>query len=57
MLIILNRYKVLFAILLMIILAAVVWLMISARSSKIPSKGVFVMNMTAEGGDSLCSML
>jgi hypothetical protein len=31
--------------------------MISARSSKVPSKGVFVMNMTDEGGDSLCSML
>ncbi|NMA33524.1 MAG: hypothetical protein GX940_03100 [Clostridiaceae bacterium] len=57
MLIILNRYKVLFAILLIIILAAVIWFMISARSSKVPSKGVFVMNMTDEGGDSLCSML
>ncbi|HOQ07765.1 MAG TPA: hypothetical protein PK127_08780 [Clostridiales bacterium] len=56
MLVILNRYKLLFAILFMLILAAVVWLLISARSSKIPSNGVFVMNMF-EGGDSLCSML
>ncbi|HOA55914.1 MAG: hypothetical protein WAP56_07230 [Acetivibrionales bacterium] len=45
MLIVLSRYKILFAILLIIILAAVIWLMISAKSSKIPSKGVFVMNM------------
>jgi len=43
MLIILNRYKVLFAILLMILIAAVIWLTLAARSSRIPSNGVFVV--------------
>ncbi|NLH97397.1 MAG: hypothetical protein GX477_08715 [Clostridiaceae bacterium] len=56
MLVILNRYKLLFAIVFMLILAAVIWFMISARSSRIPSNGVFVMKM-AEGGDSPCSRL
>ena len=45
MLIVLNRYRIILAILLLIILAAVIWLVVSARSSKIPSKGIFVTNM------------
>lgn len=56
MLAVINRYKVFFIILGLIIAAALVWLVLSAaRDSSIPSKGVFVLRhmheqMGWEGG-------
>ncbi len=45
MLTVINRYKALFIILMLAVLAALLWLFISMTgNSKLPSKGVFVLN-------------
>ncbi len=44
MLAILNRYKALLVVFVLIALAALIWLFVSGQSNnKVPSKGVFVM--------------
>ncbi len=50
MLAVINRYKVFFIILGFIALGILVWLVLSAHSdSRIPSKGVFVVNRMYKG--------
>ncbi|NLK86334.1 MAG: hypothetical protein GX279_02440 [Clostridiaceae bacterium] len=49
MLAVINRYKVFFIIIALIVLAVLSWLLLSTRgSSKIPSKGVFVLRCQQE---------
>lgn len=61
MLAVLNRYKLLFALLLLFLVAALIWLLITLQGgNKIPSKGVFVLERSIytdypERGYDFCS--